>query len=118
MIPQSALEQINKPELQQVYKELFNQDPDPEKTKAMLIDEIVAKQAGNGLPPQGSSDIVEAPKTPEKPAEKKAEMSDLRLIKRDASGKIVDRSSTTKAAFNNLPAHRYGWEIEPPKEIA
>jgi len=112
------LDKLNKSALQAKYKEVVGSDPDETLTKAELAKAII----------EGSSEHDPAPPQPNPAGEEsnppqpnKVQVEDvpdgyLKLIKTEG-GKIVDRTTMTKQTWNLLPPHKYGWQIEKPKEL-
>lgn len=76
-------------------------------------DEHTDSNSGNAP----GTEPLETP-TPTPTAETEAEVptGHVRLVKLE-DGKIVDQSTMTQAAWDNLPQHKFGWSIAKPKEL-
>ncbi|HJV19292.1 MAG TPA: hypothetical protein VJ552_05380 [Sediminibacterium sp.] len=70
------------------------------------------QNAGSGATPETPN----AGNATENTAENNVPDGHLRLVKVE-NGKVVDQSTMTQAAWDNLPAHKFGWSIAKPIEL-
>lgn len=108
---QSELEKMNKSDLQAKYAEVFAKEADETLTKAELTkailnasDSNISDNAGDTSPLPTQSEEAHIPN------------GYLKVVKLD-NGKVIDRSTMTKASWDLLPQHKYGWSIEKPSEL-
>lgn len=120
-VTQAELDKMNKAPLQAKYKEILGIDADESLTKAALISAILEKiaegdQSGSGNTPGTPDPEKDKPLAPAPTVTQAAVPGVLKLVKIE-DGKVVDRTTMKKQAWDHLPPHKYGWSIEKPAEL-
>lgn len=114
----NLLNRSNKPELIEWYKEHLKTEPDEAMSKAQLVNALAEKlgliegENGNNQPQQNNQSASE-----DRPEVEMGHDEFLTERISPETGKL-EYQTNTKGAWDLLPAHKFGWKISPPKEIA
>lgn len=127
-----SFENLSNAEIRDLVEKKTGKKPAPALSRAKMIDILEGGIDDDADQGDGAGDPGPDPLNDPLPPDPNADQGDgsqgrveepvvedegkLTLVKYSDDGEIIDKTVITKASWDLLPDHKYGWKIAPPKE--